>query len=256
MTNSLSVNQYIKYANVQMAAESFIRSKESGDLQPSGQPLVDALINGNGHNSRFTKPQAENFATHWIALDQRANTPTGFSGTLFRCIQDDPATGAKTGELVLSFRSTEFIDDAARDNQATNAMELAQFGFAFGQIRDMQAWYAELNQAGGPLVGQTFSVTGYSLGGHLASAFNLMYGGDPRVREVVTFNGAGVGGWDFANTNLAQIMSGFTDLSLNANGRRQTTRTPRLVQHARPVRKRSFQPTTTRFHRVSGVAVL
>jgi hypothetical protein len=37
----------------------------------------------------------------------------------------------------MSFRSTEFIDDAARDNQATNAMEIKEAGFAFGQIRDM-----------------------------------------------------------------------------------------------------------------------
>ncbi|MBW8832783.1 MAG: hypothetical protein JF606_25975, partial [Burkholderiales bacterium] len=46
------------------------------------------------------------------------------------------------------FRSTEFIDDAARDSQATDAMELAKFGFAFGQIRDMEAWYAELTKEG------------------------------------------------------------------------------------------------------------
>ena len=44
----------------------------------------------------------------WVVLDQRINTSTGFSGTLFK--------HAQTRELVMSFRSTEFIDDAARDN--------------------------------------------------------------------------------------------------------------------------------------------
>jgi hypothetical protein len=100
-------------------------------------------------------------------LDQRANTPTGFSGTLFK--------SNKTGELVMSFRSTEFIDDAARDNQATNALEIKETGWALGQIRDMQAWYADLRKSsldptktttGTINQGQPFKVTGYSLGGH------------------------------------------------------------------------------------------
>jgi pimeloyl-ACP methyl ester carboxylesterase len=35
------------------------------------------------------------------------------------------------------------------------------------------------------------SVIGYSLGGHLATAFNLLY--PDAAQQVVTFNGAGVG---------------------------------------------------------------
>jgi dienelactone hydrolase len=37
----------------------------------------------------------------------------------------------------------------------------------------------------------TSAVTGYSLGGHLASAFNLLY--PNQAKQVVTFNGADVG---------------------------------------------------------------
>jgi hypothetical protein len=43
------------------------------------------------------------------------------------------------------------------------------------------------------------SVTGYSLGWHLATAFNLMHGqetvagGQPLVKQVINFNGAGLG---------------------------------------------------------------
>lgn len=92
-----------------MAAEAFIA--DPGLLE-------GALIEGNYHTSKFTTVQAENFIKHWRVLDQKLNTSTGFSGTLFECIADDPVTGAKVGERVLSFRSTEFIDDAARDNQA------------------------------------------------------------------------------------------------------------------------------------------
>ncbi len=77
-------------------------------------------------------------------------------------------------------------------DQATNELEIKATGFAWGQIADMQAWYAELKADPGKLGGgQAFSVTGYSLGGHLATAFNLLNAGE--AQRVVTFNGAGVG---------------------------------------------------------------
>ncbi len=49
-------------------------------------------------------------------------TATGFSGALF--------VNSLTHELVLSFRSTEFLDDAVRDNTATNMLEIDGTGFA------------------------------------------------------------------------------------------------------------------------------
>lgn len=194
--------ELLKYADLQMAAEAFLRVNKTGDLIPSGTALIDALKAGNGHSSKFTKPQAEEFAKHWTVLDQRANTSTGFSGTLFQ--------NKDTNEIVMSFRSTEFIDDSARDNQATNAMEIKETGFAWGQIRDMQAWYKELTASGGPLgAGQSFAVTGYSLGGHLATAFNTMYAA---AKETFTFNGAGIGGVD-TTTNLKALIDRFTVLT-------------------------------------------
>ena len=41
-------------------------------------------------------------------------------------------------------RSTEFIDDAARDNEATNKLEINDFGFAFGQLADRETWNVKL----------------------------------------------------------------------------------------------------------------
>lgn len=175
-----------------MASEAFLVD-ESGSKFFKGQLLADALFEGNNHASKFTQDAAKNFSKHWEVVAHKANTGTGFSGTLFKCIADDPATGATTDEYVMSFRSTEFIDDSVRDNMATNTLEVKETGWAWGQMRDMEAWYAELSQAGAPLHGQAgnFSLTGYSLGGHLATAFNLLHPG--LVKEVVTFNGAGVG---------------------------------------------------------------
>ncbi|TMQ75131.1 calcium-binding protein [Candidatus Accumulibacter phosphatis] len=186
-----TITDHLKYASLQMAAEAFIRDEESKDLRGTGDDLVRVLTRGNAHTSRFPESEARKFADTWEVLDQRANTPTGFSGTLFRRVRDDPATGAKAGELVLSFRSTEFIDDTVRDNEATNVKEIKETGWAWGQIADMETWYDELRRDPGKLQGQTFSVTGYSLGGHLATAFHLLHSDD--VKEVVTFNGAGVG---------------------------------------------------------------
>jgi hypothetical protein len=215
VTTSLNIADYLKYVDLQMAAEAFILDPKTNVFRNTGQLLIDALNEGNDHASRFTGGQAASFAAHWIAVDQRANTATGFSGTLFKCIQDDPATGAKAGELVMSFRSTEFIDDAARDNQATNALEIAATGYAWGQIRDMEAWYQDLKDRGLLQPGQTFAVTGYSLGGHLATVFNLLHGPNAPasdqagISQVVTFNGAGVGGFD-ESIGLKQLVQQFS----------------------------------------------
>ena len=188
---TLTVADYLKHANLQMAAEAFLKDELTGEERYSGGNLITALIAGNKRSLKFTRPQAESFADPvkgWTVLDQKANTNTGFSGTLFKNNQ--------TGELVLSFRSTEFIDDHARDNKATNDLEIDGTGFALGQIADMEAWYGQLRDAGELPAGAHFSVTGYSLGGHLATAFNLLRreeGSIGNVDQVVTFNGAGVG---------------------------------------------------------------
>lgn len=147
--------ELLKYADLQMAAEAFLVQNEiSGQLKSN---LKQALIDENGHASKFTAPQADAFLAEWSVVAQRANTPSGFSGTLFK--------NNKTNEYVLSFRSTEFIDDAARDNMATNTLEIKETGYAWGQLADMKAWYEELSGVAGPLAaGRPFSVTGYSLG--------------------------------------------------------------------------------------------
>ncbi|MEN6587221.1 MAG: hypothetical protein ABFE02_14370 [Sulfuricella sp.] len=210
-----TVAEYLKYANLQMAAEAFIRNPDSGVLSGTGIDLINSLISGNEHASKFTETQAKAFASQWEVLDQIANTETGFSGTLFRCKITDPAKGLVEGQLVLSFRSTEFIEDAVRDNQATNKMEIKEHGWAFGQIADMEAWYAELRKPGGYLDGKSFTLTGYSLGAHLATAFNLLHPTDSDA--IYTFNGAGVG--DLTGTqSLADVIADFDRMRKNEDG--------------------------------------
>ena len=196
-----TIADMLKYANLQMAAEALYKfnAKTDPNQLPGetdsltsnfiNRPLTaDILTDGNLQASRFTQIEADKFVALWEVVDHLSNTTTGFSGTLFK--------NKSTNELVLSIRSTEFLDDAVRDSYGTNKLELKDHGWAFGQISDMEAWYAQLSKAGGPLAGKHFSVTGYSLGGHLATAFNLLRQEDGtigNVDQVVTFNGAGVG---------------------------------------------------------------
>ena len=186
-----------------MAAEAFLVYDEGVNKGKLKDNIKLALTDGNYHASKFTATQADDFLADWVVVAQRPNTLTGFSGTLFRCKRTDEARGLKEGELVLSMRSTEFIDDAVRDSASTNTLEVHDTGWAWGQISDMEAWYAQLKADPAMLGNKTFSVTGYSLGGHLATAFNLLRREDGtlgRVSNVITFNGAGVGEVKAGNT--------------------------------------------------------
>ena len=95
----------------------------------------------------------------------------------------------------MSVRSTEFIDDAIRDSK-TNDLEVKSFGWGFGQIADMMAWYDKLDADPTKIGGRNITVTGYSLGGHLATAFNVVMVDRKqgwRIDNTYTFNGAGIG---------------------------------------------------------------
>lgn len=153
-----SIADYLNYANLQMAAESLF----GFDATPPGTVLTPAdkvgndrnttanLIAGNRHASKFAnETEARKFTDQWTVVEHISNTTTGFSGTLFM--------NKDTRELVLSFRSTEFLDDAARDNTATNVLEIKEKGWAFGQISDMDKWYADLKSSGKIPAGARFS---------------------------------------------------------------------------------------------------
>jgi hypothetical protein len=136
------INKLLEFANMQLAAEAFLsRSVDPILNTPPNDRVRDRLIEGNTHASTFAPIQAQQFADTYEVLAQYQNDPTkpgdtGFSGTLFR--------NRVTGELTLSFRSTEFLDDAVRDSKATNQLEIANRGWAFGQIADMERWYTQL----------------------------------------------------------------------------------------------------------------
>lgn len=198
------IGTYLEYAHLQIAAEAFIKEsrgktfeigKNEDKEEREGEKLAKDLIEGNWHSSKFSKTLADEFVKRWKVVRHIGNTGTGFSGTLFEAIADNPAAGIKEGQQVLSFRSTEFVDDAVRDSRATNELEIADKGFAFGQISDMKEWIDELRKDG--VMKNDITVTGYSLGGHLATAlYQLQLEGTFAGLNIVntyTFNGAGIG---------------------------------------------------------------
>jgi len=203
------ITEYLKYAHLQMGSEALYNLASAPPGSKSSSLDVTILKGGNGRSSKFTEVNADRFTDTWDVVEHISNTSTGFSGTLFRAKKGDTEYGIEAGELVLSFRSTEFADDAARDNQATNTLEIKEHGWAFGQIDDMRKWIEYLHD--NHHISQPLTVTGYSLGGHLATAFTLMY--PELVKETYTFNGAGVGkvkGQDVTEANsLWPVMNKF-----------------------------------------------
>lgn len=224
-----------KYGLLQLASEGFLH--QLGDLTRTGSEAgpgnflayVGALTFGNDRSSKFASTQAEQFAGDWEVVAHKSNSPgitggAGFSGTLFRAKRSDALHGITQGELVLSFRSTEFIDDNLRDSKSTNELEVKDTGWALGQISEMEEWYASLLAIGaldpskGIPPGAQFSVTGYSLGGHLATAFNILRrdesrasGGENPIIATYTFNGAGVGGLR-DGVELGSVIARFDEL--------------------------------------------
>jgi hypothetical protein len=58
---TLTTADYLKYANLQMAAEAFIRDEKTLELFGTGQPLIEILKAGNNRSLLFTETQATAF---------------------------------------------------------------------------------------------------------------------------------------------------------------------------------------------------
>lgn len=92
---SQEIANYLKYTNVQMAAEATDLDRVlRGEVS-----LKEALVLGNKRASMFPETLAASFVNEgWQLVAHQKNTTTGFSGSLFK--------NGKTGELVMSFSVT------------------------------------------------------------------------------------------------------------------------------------------------------
>lgn len=191
---STTVQTWYNFVLQQMAAESYL-----DDWKTLRQDARIARLNLGSNNqnylkvgqtsttadlpgaTRMTEHQATDFQTRYTIVSHLPNTASGFSATLMQ----DNVTGAYT----LSMRSTEYFNenqggDWARDGLTLGAdLEIARYGFAFGQIASMETYYDHLklgesyntstgqwesdatlndfkNRFGGSQVGGTLNVTG------------------------------------------------------------------------------------------------
>ena len=216
------IDRLLEFVNMQMAAEAFL-SRSGDSNRPPPQDVRARLELGNTHASTFTPSQAAQFVDSQTGYDivaqyrndNKKPGGAGFSATLFK--------NRRTGELTLSIRSTEFVDDAIRDSKSTGAMEIRELGWAFGQIAEMEEFYRELKLSGELPANTQFNVTGYSLGGHLATAFALLRkeeadltGAASPIKHIYTFNGAGTGGLA-PGKRLTDLLSTFNELRSDPN---------------------------------------
>ena len=172
-------NQYgiwLDLALQQVAAESELHLINVADPNR----LQEALRAGNGIYTRLSSTESAAFVERYQVKEHLPNDSSGFSATLlFDC---------DTSAYTLAFRSTEFTNDPARDVRGADA-GIFFAGFAFAQLDSMEKFYEEKVK---PIVGSApLNVTGYSLGGHLATVFTELHLDE--INRTYIFNGAGRG---------------------------------------------------------------
>ncbi|MEO7859607.1 MAG: calcium-binding protein, partial [Nitrospirales bacterium] len=214
------VTAWLQFAIQQMAAESYLNGFSFSDtdelirrlkLGNNNNPLNgpnDPILPGNTRfvdltgvpNANQVVGSAQAFAARYQIIDHHANDATGFSATLMR--------DTMTGEYTLSFRSLEYqnqVDggDWERDGLPGAAGEIAGTGFALAQLVSMERYYRELKADPNNLpTGAILNVTGYSLGGHLATVFTQLHAND--IAATYTFDGAGRGGINGGPSGLSE----------------------------------------------------
>ncbi len=150
--------------------------------------------------TRLTPTQANYFLDHWEIVHHHANDPSGFSATLMR--------HRESGEYTLSMRSTEFFDqrDGGDNQRDVTGADIGIFtsGFALAQLSAMERYYVELRAGVLPAHVQ-INVTGYSLGGHLATIFTELHAED--VLGTYLFNAAGRGMLEPSIPSLGELIA-------------------------------------------------
>lgn len=208
----------------QMGAEAYLEGLDfsSPDLLTtrlkSGNNRGDPNLTGSGL-TRLTEVQAQEFVVSNEVVHHLSDNPTdgqpetfngiplntGFSATLIR--------DKTTGQYTLAIRSTEYKPWSAGGDRERDAYgaDLALFtgGFALAQIDTMERYYAWLKSSGTLPSNAQLNVTGYSLGGHLATIFTELHRSDTDVRlqETVTFNAPGRGTWDPSKGSLSDMLA-------------------------------------------------
>lgn len=215
------INSIYQYLLQQHAAEVYLenvnydRETLEGRLAQGNNREPDTT--GRAGQTRLTSAQIQEFLSSYSVVHQWSDNPqladdrlfeggplanSGFSATLIR--------KNETNEYTLAIRSTEILATAQGGDQTRDVFgadaEIFSTGFPLAQWDAMERYYAWLKSDPSKLPpGAQLSVTGYSLGGNLATIFTEVHAED--VVETVTFNGAGRGGWNTSRGGLQDILT-------------------------------------------------
>lgn len=213
----------------QMAADAYLDDIPPGSIDE----LRKALIRGNNRQdlelptngvTRFTAVQADEFLQRYLVIHQLSDNPSLDQPTTFNGIPLDSGFSATlirekgTDNYTLAIRSTEikpWSEGGDRERDASGAdLMLGLQGFAWAQIDTMEKYYAWLKSSGMLPAGARLNVTGYSLGGHLATVFTELHRTDPAVQfgETVTFNAPGRG---FAMGSIEEMLAFYRSVLAN-----------------------------------------
>jgi len=244
-----SISSLYSFVQQQMAAESYL---ETPAIWDNAQSVIDALQLGTNRDgfpkplalnggypglTRMTPAQAEEFVSKFTIIHQWSDNPTalgvrptgagqagylalngqqilantGLSATLIRSNETDAYT--------LAIRSTEYRSwsdggDGERDKAGADIYGIAPNGFAFAQLDALEYYYAWLKGPGGLPADATLNVSGYSLGGQLATVFTEIHRTEMNGGETVTFNGAGRGSIG-AGGSLQQMLALYRQALIN-----------------------------------------
>ena len=216
---STSSDRSYELALLQMVAESYL---ESINVEITDD-VEDALKRGNNRPgfpeergfNRFTPIQARELTSHFQVIHQASDNPNGtrtgpvyYAGTNILANTGMSATLIQkrgTNEYTLAIRSTEYQPvskggDHDRDVDGADLTGIFVNGLALAQLSALEKYYAWLKESGRLPQGAILDVTGYSLGGHLATVFTEIHAADSDVvfRDTTTFNAAGRGTWSGA----------------------------------------------------------
>jgi hypothetical protein len=133
---------------------------------------------------RMTLEQAQTFVNRYDIIDAYQNDATGFSAVALR-------DTANPNRVVLAVRSTEILNDRARDVGAD--VQIFTSGFAFDQILSAQDFLARVQPQLQP--GEKIDLVGYSLSGNVVRTIAAMYPNliNQDFGSNVVFNATGLG---------------------------------------------------------------
>lgn len=182
--NTNLINQF----KVSVGAVANLSDAEVYNTPDYTSPSLSSYEGGAGRYTKITSTQIDDFIKKYDIIDYHGNDDSGFSATVFK--------NKLTNELTISFRSTEFGEDYLKDAVGADG-EMAKTGTAFGQtaalVKYIEELKVKLTNSGNLTPTTEINATGYSLGSHLAANFYKMYSQEFNIKELVAFNGPGVG---------------------------------------------------------------